>query len=535
MKLLRYILNHNKITLSLAVLVSFVAGISSAALVALISQQLTNQQPLTFVFIGYFMGLVLLFLLLELVAKWLLIRLTAWNSYHLRMHLSRQILKKPLHDLENMGSPKLLALLTEDVQNIGQGLNQIPSFCISIAIIIACSFYLAWLSPLALLVLLLLAVPAMFGHRILLKKGKQVFSQVLKLRDQQFGHFQALSEGTKELKLHQPRRQSFLHELLEPTTAAHQDKLIAGRIWHEIASTWSQSLYFIFILGLFALAAIKQTSPEILTAYALVALYMKSYVARFLSALPHWSRAEVTLQKIESLGFSLEASDEIFEQHKTTTNKDLCLELKGIAHTYTREFDDSQFTLGPINLKFTSGELVFLTGGNGSGKTTLIKVLTALYTPEVGGIYLNGNLITNETLESYRQNFSVIFADFFLFEQLLGLEGNNFKANISEYLTMLQLEHKVSIQDGKLSTTNLSTGQRKRLALLTAYLEDRPIYIFDEWAASQDPLFKEIFYRKLLPELKSRGKLIIVISHDDHYYDIADHIVKLDYGQLSID
>jgi putative ATP-binding cassette transporter len=90
----------------------------------------------------------------------------------------------------------------------------------------------------------------------------------------------------------------------------------------------------------------------------------------------------------------------------------------------------------------------------------------------------------------------------------------------------------VTIRNGQFSTTALSQGQRKGLALMTAYLEDRPFYLFDEWAADQDPHFKEIFYTQLLPELRSRVKSVLVITHDDKYFGLADRIVKLDYGKI---
>ena len=240
------------------------------------------------------------------------------------------------------------------------------------------------------------------------------------------------------------------------------------------------------------------------------------------------------MQKVEKLGLTLhesDASDEISRPVKVGSSWK-SLELVGVTHTYHREGEAGGFLLGPIDLTLEPGELLFITGGNGSGKTTLAKLLLSLYTPEEGQIYLDGKVVTDETREQYRQLFSVVFSDFYLFDSLFGLDSLHLDANAKKYLAQLQLDHKVKVEDGALSTIELSQGQRKRLALLTAYLEDRPIYLFDEWAADQDPLFKEIFYHQLLPELKAKKKALIVISHDDRYYHVADHVIKLDYGKL---
>jgi putative ATP-binding cassette transporter len=211
------------------------------------------------------------------------------------------------------------------------------------------------------------------------------------------------------------------------------------------------------------------------------------------------------------------------------------LDLVGVTHTYYREEDNGSFNLGPIDLTLRPGELVFLTGGNGSGKTTLAKLITGLYAPEAGEICVDGKPVTDELREDYRQCFSVVFSDFYLFESLLGIDGFELNSRARDYLVRLQLDRKVRVENKKPSTTDLSQGQRKRLALLTAYLEDRPIYLFDEWAADQDPLFKEVFYQHLLPELKARNKTVLVISHDDHYYHVADRLIKLDYGKIEYD
>jgi putative ATP-binding cassette transporter len=208
------------------------------------------------------------------------------------------------------------------------------------------------------------------------------------------------------------------------------------------------------------------------------------------------------------------------------------LDLVGVTHRYRRENEEESFLLGPVDLSFEPGELVFLVGGNGSGKTTLAKLLVGLYTPESGTICLNGRPVCDADREHYRQHFAAVFGDFYLFERLVGLGRPDLDAQAADYLRHLRLDHKVTVRDGTFSTTDLSQGQRKRLALLTAYLEDRPVYLFDEWAADQDPLFKKLFYTQLLPELKARGKAVLVISHDERYFGGADRLVRLDYGKL---
>ena len=196
---------------------------------------------------------------------------------------------------------------------------------------------------------------------------------------------------------------------------------------------------------------------------------------------------------------------------------------------------ENRFSLGPVDLTFKPGEIVFIVGGNGSGKSTLAKLITGLYIPEEGEIKLDGEVITDDNREWYRQHFSVIFSDFYLFEKLLGMDKPALDEQAEEYLRQLKINHKVTIENGKLSTTELSQGQRKRLALLTAYLENRPIYLFDEWASNQDPIFRDIFYKEILMNLKKRKKTVLIISHDDHYFHLADRIIKLDYGKVEYD
>ncbi len=198
---------------------------------------------------------------------------------------------------------------------------------------------------------------------------------------------------------------------------------------------------------------------------------------------------------------------------------------------FPRKNGGAGFEFGPVDVTFRVGEIVFIVGENGSGKTTLIKLLLGLYMPTSGQILLDGERVRTDGLDDYRQLFSAVFADYFLFDDLLA-GGSDFAGRAAAYLQKLEIAHKVRVEGDAFTTTDLSTGQRKRLALVHAYLEQRPVMMFDEWAADQDPSFRRVFYRELLPDLKRQGKTLIVVSHDDRYFDAADRIIRLENGKI---
>ncbi|HEY9605197.1 MAG TPA: cyclic peptide export ABC transporter, partial [Allocoleopsis sp.] len=337
-------------------------------------------------------------------------------------------------------------------------------------------------------------------------------------------------------KLHAERASAFLSQDLYATATAVRDQETIGLNIFAVAASWGQLLFFVAIgLFVFALPKLGEFSDRtLLTSYIITIIYMLWPLENITRRLPTMNQASIALEKVESLGLML-ASDTTERGGMTHLNAKpswQSLELVGVTHTYRGEQETENFVLGPIALTFHPGEIVFIVGGNGSGKSTLGKLITGLYTPEGGEIRLDGTPITDDNREWYRQHFSAVFSDFYLFGRLVGLTNSNLDTRAQQFLVQLQLDHKVEIKDGVLSTTALSQGQRKRLALLTAYLEDRPIYLFDEWAADQDPYFKRIFYTQILPELTKRGKTVLVISHDDRYFYAADRIVKLEYGRL---
>jgi putative ATP-binding cassette transporter len=538
MKLFYFLLRISKGTVILAVVFGILSGICSAALLALIGTALTQGKAANVGLIWGFAGLCLLMPLTRFSSDYLLCRLGHGAVFNLRMKLSRMILDAPMRRLEDIGSHRLLAALTDDVSAIINALLFIPLLFINVAKVVGCIVYIAWLSPNVLVLVGCFIALGVATYRLPLARGARIQKLAREETDALFNHFHALTAGTKELKINRRRREAFLSGVLHATAATLRRHNVKSTTYFIAAASWGQILFFIFTGALlFLLPAVKEINPAVMTGAIITVLYMITPLDTIVNTLANLSGASVALQKVESLGLSLtEESAEDGERAPVEVEPRWnVLELAGVTHTYHHERENSNFSLGPLNLAFSPGELVFIIGGNGSGKTTLLKLLAGLYQPEAGEVLLDGRPVTQAEIENYRQLFSIVFSDFYLFESLLGADAAELDQQALRYLKQLHLDHKVQVKDGRLSTLALSQGQRKRLALLVAYLEDRPIYIFDEWAADQDPQFKEIFYLELLPELKSRGKTVIVISHDDRYYHVADRLIKLEQGQIICD
>lgn len=535
MNLLRFLFKRARGLTLFTGFVALLSGVCNIGLIALINVILKHPETATGIMVLAFIALGLGRLASNFISQVLLARFSQGAIASMRRELVQKILAVPLRHLEELGASRLMVALTEDVLNITQALLIIPNFAVNLAMLGGGTVYLgvlSWRIALGTFVFILLGS---VGYRLLIANGFNHLNQARTEEDRLFTHFRSLTEGVKELKLHRERRGKFISDNIQRTTENFSRHNVAAEIRFILAQNWSQLLFFALIgLLLFLLPAAQRMSSGALTGYVVLMLFLMGPLAGVLGSLSAFGRANVALDRIDKLGFSLAAhiTEECPAAMSECINEFSHIELAEVTHSYHHEKDDSHFILGPMNLSFRPGELVFIVGGNGSGKSTLAKIITGLYPPESGEILLNGRPIASRDRDDYRQLFSAVFSDFHLFENLLGLDAAVLDEQARDYLAQLHLDHKVKVCNGTLSTVDLSQGQRKRLALLTAYLEDRPFYLFDEWASDQDPQFKEIFYRRILPDLKARGKAVVVITHDDRYFPVADRVIKLDYGKL---
>lgn len=538
MKLLAVLRRYSPTTILLAaIFFGATSGAASTGILYLINHALDDPDPASSQrLVWSFIALCLVVPITRVTSALIVVKLGLRAACELRLDLSRRILSAPLRRLEELGAHRLMVALTDDIGAITGALSQVPGMFTNGALVIGSLIYLGTLSWKVLLIVLGFLAVGVVTYQLPLLAAVRRQRMVREKEDEMFQHFRGVTQGTKELKIRQRRREEFLAHMGATLGSFRDLQLGVSRIFISAAS-WGSLLFFIAVgIILFVVPRYMAMSHSSSVAFVMVILFMMTPMQLLLNAVPVLVGANVAVQKVEKLGLSLhemaepESSSPLLASGAAWRQ----LDLVGVSHTY-RQDEDNIFVLGPINLTIRSGEVTFLVGGNGSGKTSLAKLLIGLYSPEAGEIRLDGQPITDANREEYRQRFSVVFSDFFLFESLLGLGSPGLDEEARRYLEQLHLKHKVRVQGGKLSTIELSQGQRKRLALLNAYLEDNPIFLFDEWAADQDPEFKKVFYYQLLPELKRRGKTVIAISHDDGFYHVGDRIIKLADGQVESD
>jgi putative pyoverdin transport system ATP-binding/permease protein len=536
MHLFQFLLARSRKTLALAIGFGFLSGGFNAGMLALANAAISSPGRRSGIYLAAFIGLCVLAPLTRMVSEILLVSLGQEAVLALRVELSRQMIEVPLDRLEQVGSHRLLSVLTDDVPSIANAVTYIPVLSINAGVIVGSLCFMAWLEWGLLLAVLGFMAVGIITYQAGVSRAMSYLKQARTHENTLQKHFRGLIHGIKELKMHRRRRHAFLSAALEETAGECRSANVSGLSIYSAASSWGQLLVFAALgLLVFILQPLMGVAAPVLTGFGLALLYMTTPLQVIMNSVPALARANIAIGNAQNLGFVLTLAASPSENTPMGDIRPVPeqLELSEITYSYRNQETTDQFLLGPIDLRIEAGELLFITGGNGSGKTTLGKLLVGLYAPESGEIHYHHKLISSANRDGYRQLFSAVFNDPFLFESLLGLEKSQLDKRAREYLACLKLDHKVSVKDGIFSTTDLSQGQRKRLALLTCYLEDRPIYFFDEWAADQDPKFKDVFYHQILPGLKGQGKTVIVISHDDRYYGVADRIVTLESGRLS--
>ncbi|GAF56746.1 LOW QUALITY PROTEIN: putative ATP-binding component of a transport system [Psychrobacter sp. JCM 18901] len=539
------------------ILLNLVNAAVSVGIIAYINHTFISQpvfDTLSWLSLAQFSLLVLLLLVTTFfLSQYALTRLGHRFVYELRTKLVKQIIDTTVPQIDHLGSARLLASLSSDIQSITVAFVRMPELVQGIILSVGVGLYLAWLSLPLLFIVMFWIVMTIWISTILVKHVYTHLTELREINDALYQDYQSIIEGRKELALNQHRAEKLYTDDFFGSCQIVRETVTKSDTFHLSAVNWSNIMMFASIGIVFAVANYLDIPMGVATTFSLTILFMQSPLLHAVGAYPTLQTAQVALEKIQSLELAEHqpsfATDTVAQDWQSITLNNINYRYVGSSHNSNapdtavndnaQNSDNSDSNQNPtnnilksVNLTLQRGDVVFLIGANGSGKSTLAKIITGIFTPTTGTVQVDGQSVNSENNADFRQLFSAIFSDQHLFKQLIGIQGNEPDADlVSDWLHKLNLQEKVSVSDHKLSTDKLSQGQRKRLAMLIAVAEQKDILLLDEWAADQDPAFRRVFYQTLI-ELKAMGKTLFIISHDDGYFEHADRLLLMKEGRL---
>ncbi len=453
----------------------------------------------------------------------------------MRIRIADKIRKSSLVSFESRGKEHYYVALTQQAGFISNSSATLINAAQALVVVIACLIYIGWLSLPSLILMLLFIVR---GVSVFRKKDDECVREILffiKKENEFFSLLNHILSGFKELTLSGKKSDAVYREFSEVSDQATALRIGTGVKFTE-TMMFSQASMYILIAGvILVFPFLHITSQETVPKLIIAVLFFWTSLESIVAAIPDFSKAGAALKQLKELEDELDKIEDATPRKKGVSVKPFsfhdALKLNNFSYHHRNKEGEFLFGIGPLNCQFEKGKIIFICGGNGSGKTTLLKGLTSLYPPGSGEVLLDEHPVGKEDREAYRQLFSVVYSDFFLFNQLYGLKNLN-KKKVEILLEKLGLADKTSFTGTGFSRSDLSQGQRKRLAILIALLEDRPVCLFDEPAAELDPAFRRYFYEEFLPELREEGRTIVVITHDDRYFSCCDHLFKMESGTI---
>ena len=454
---------------------------------------------------------------------------------NIRMRLADKIRRLDLLALEGIGPEEIQGRISRETASIAQTVRPLLNWAQSLLLGIFTLIYITAVSPTAGLLCAAMIGIGSWIHLRNRKSAKEALQKASRYEDNLASSLGGLLKGFKELRINPLKSEDVFQEFATAANRVREVRTYVNRQFSDAAVFLE--LFFLALLGVvvFMLPVLSISYSSSITKLVASVIFLTGPLYSAFDLIPVLAQINVTVGNLEALEARLDAglaqSGNDREIATPGAPDFKVIRFEGLGFTYPTQERDSGFQVGPINLELRRGEILFLIGNNGSGKTTLLKLLTALYRPLAGCIRVDGEEIVPANVHAYRNLFSAIFSDFHLFEKLHGLRDTA-PERVAELLDLMGISHKTSFCDGAFSNINLSTGQRKRLALVVSYLEDKIVHVFDEVAADQDPEFRAYYYETLLPEMKRAGKTVLVVAHDERYFHIADRIFGMDYGQI---
>lgn len=532
--------SRSKFFLTLIILLGFISSFWNLGLLYLINNRLV-QKPILFFpgrdSIVFFVILLASFFVKRYFQRYI-IKLTNDVVYEHSIAIIEKVRFAAFENVEKMGKEKLYTAV-KYARDVGAFPLMFVHLFNSIIVISCCLIYMFFIYPLGAIVCLCLILGLFTLFFLANKKIENDYFKLRLLEENYFRNLEDLMSGHKEIKMSIPRSKNIYEKFLyrnrrEAKELSRTTSVKYGN--NDLIASYSWFIGIGAILYIFPSAMGMKTDQ--MTSFVVTILYIIGPVSSLTSSISVFTQLKIAFNCLIDFDKDLNwVNDQKVEKNETDWKGTSFNSVKFENVTYEYTLGKSQekvFEFGPVDIDINRNEIIFITGSNGSGKSTFINLLSGLYQPKAGALYMNGIKVDGENSSYYRNQFAAIYTSAYLFND----NYNDFnlkddERKINKYVEKMKLTDKIRIINEKgIIDSKLSKGQQKRVAMIYALMEEKEVFIFDEWAAEQDPKFRIFFYTEFLPELKRDGKTVIAVTHDDEYYSYADRVIKFDYGKI---
>lgn len=531
--MLRFLWSHAPQRLKYLVLfLALLAGLSRDWLMLVVNKAAASPVDQT---ISYWLPLFLVTFVLVLGSAFayavLVQAVTTRVINNVRLKLIGGLLKAQPSFIDRREHGALYHILTTDVSAVAGFtstlLNLLPAF-IFLCIAIPQVFYYSMVSGFFVIIVM---IGGTLAYHLQQKTMAKLNDDARALEVAYFERVSEMLRGFRELRLHNPRQKSFSSDIYNVLERLRGLLIRVTRIF-ETSESAVQGLKFMLFAGIVFLVPYLVKTDNVLTFQILtLVLFSLMPFEQIVTSYPAVIGTLVAYMRINDLAKELQVIEQVVEFPVEKAQPFGTISLREIETRYNSR-ETSSFALGPLDFELKAGEVVFLVGSNGSGKTTFMNVLCGLLDPTTGTISVDGRPLAPEDMGAYRAQFSAIFTQFHVFRQLYGLEHVT-PEKADEMIEKVGLTGITQIRGEGVSRLDLSAGQRRRLALAIALLEDRNVLVLDEFVADQDPEKRDYFFRTLVPWLKAQGKTVVVSTHDLAWLECCDRVITFENGKMT--